>query len=62
MSVSSMASTTAPLTSSANRTPISLLFGAARSVRLEIVVVHAIGKLAPRSGSVGTPEASFLTN
>ena len=34
MSLLSITSTTAPLTSSTTRTPISLLFGAARSVDL----------------------------
>ncbi len=37
------------------RTPISPLFGAARSVRVRTFVVLATGELAPRSVSVGGP-------
>ncbi len=46
MSLSSTASTTAPLTSSTTRTPISPLFGAAKSVRVQEL---AYGGLKPET-------------
>ncbi len=63
MSLSIIVSTAAPLlTSLSTRTPVTLLFGAARSMRVRTFVVLATGKLAPRSVSVGAPEASLWTS